>query len=140
MKASFAFEPIERSGGVSVSGRYRERAALDDIGWLHSNALLAIVACRRRAEVGPHGDNMTMADDRQERIRNRAHQIWQQEGQPAGQHERHWHQAAADVDAEHATGTSSVTKKPAKKAAGADKAKAAPKEAKAAKKPSKPKS
>lgn len=83
---------------------------------------------------------MTMADDRQERIRNRAHQIWQQEGQPAGQHERHWHQAAADVDAEHATGTSSVAKKPAKKTAGADKAKAAPKEAKAAKKPSKPKS
>nr|WP_287388771.1 hypothetical protein [Mesorhizobium sp.] len=44
------------------------------------------------------------------------------------------------MDAEHATGTSSVAKKPAKKAAGADKAKAAPKEAKAAKKPSKPKS
>lgn len=78
---------------------------------------------------------MTMADDRQERIRNRAHQIWQQEGQPAGQHERHWHQAAADVDREDAAGTSSVTKK----AAGAGKAKPAPKEAKAAKKPSKPK-
>ncbi|AEH89617.1 DUF2934 domain-containing protein [Mesorhizobium opportunistum] len=79
---------------------------------------------------------MTMADDRQERIRNRAHQIWQQEGQPAGQDERHWHQAAADVDAEDA---SLVTRKPAKKAAGADKAKASPKEAKSAKKPSKPK-
>ncbi|RUX99303.1 DUF2934 domain-containing protein, partial [Mesorhizobium sp. M7A.F.Ca.US.005.03.2.1] len=46
---------------------------------------------------------MTMTDDRQERIRNRAHQIWLQEGQPAGHHERHWHQAAADVDQEDAT-------------------------------------
>ncbi|QKD06583.1 DUF2934 domain-containing protein [Mesorhizobium loti] len=85
---------------------------------------------------------MTMTDDRQERIRNRAHQIWQQEGQPAGQHERHWHQAAADVDLEDATGKSA--KKPSKKAAGAGKAKAEPKEAeakaaKAAKKPGKPK-
>nr|WP_246707120.1 DUF2934 domain-containing protein [Mesorhizobium sp. NZP2077] len=78
-----------------------------------------------------------MADDRQERIRNRAHQIWQAEGQPAGHHERHWHQAAADIDRDDATGKSA--KKPSKKAAGADKAKAEPKEAKAAKKPSKPK-
>ncbi|MBN9273063.1 MAG: DUF2934 domain-containing protein, partial [Mesorhizobium sp.] len=30
---------------------------------------------------------MTMTDDRQERIRVRAHQIWLDEGQPAGQHE-----------------------------------------------------
>ncbi|TPK61802.1 DUF2934 domain-containing protein [Mesorhizobium sp. B2-4-15] len=78
---------------------------------------------------------MTMADDRQERIRNRAHEIWQEEGQPAGQHERHWHQATADIDREDATGTSSA----AKKATGAVKAKAASKEAKAPKKTSKPK-
>ena len=77
---------------------------------------------------------MTMADDRQERIRNRAHQIWQEEGQPAGHHERHWHQAAADVDREDA-GKPSV----AKKASGASKAKATPKEEKAAAKTSKPK-
>ena len=80
-----------------------------------------------------------MADDRQERIRNRAHQIWLQEGQPAGHHDRHWHQAAADIDQEDATGKSAA-KKPAKKAASAaGKAKAAPKEAKAATKISKPK-
>ncbi|CAN7621307.1 DUF2934 domain-containing protein [Mesorhizobium sp. LjRoot246] len=77
---------------------------------------------------------MTMADDRQERIRNRAHQIWLQEGQPAGHHERHWHQAAADVDKEDAAGKSA-----AKKPAGAGKAKAAPKAAKPAAKASKPK-
>ncbi|RWO49581.1 MAG: DUF2934 domain-containing protein [Mesorhizobium sp.] len=81
---------------------------------------------------------MTMTDDRQERIRNRAHQLWLQEGQPAGHHERHWHQAAADVDQEDAAGKSAA-KKPTKKAAGAGKAKAAPKEAKAATKAGKPK-
>ncbi|MER9583850.1 DUF2934 domain-containing protein [Mesorhizobium sp. M0047] len=79
-----------------------------------------------------------MADDRQERIRNRAHQIWLQEGQPAGHHERHWRQATADVDQEDAAGASTA-KKPTRKAAGAAKAKAAPKEAKAATKASKPK-
>ena len=79
-----------------------------------------------------------MTDDRQERIRNRAHQIWQEEGQPAGQHERHWHQAVADVDRQDAVGTSAA-KKPAKKANGAGKAKAAPKVAKAATKTSKQK-
>lgn len=79
-----------------------------------------------------------MTNDRQERIRNRAHQIWLQEGQPAGQHERHWHQATADVGEEDAAGMSTA-KKPARKAVGAGKAKAAPKEAKAATKTSKPK-
>ncbi|QKC72334.1 DUF2934 domain-containing protein [Mesorhizobium loti] len=81
---------------------------------------------------------MTMADDRQERIRNRAHQIWQEEGQPAGHHERHWHQAAADIDREDAA-KPSAAKTPARKASGAGKAKAAPKEEKAATKASKPK-
>ncbi|TIN73567.1 MAG: DUF2934 domain-containing protein [Mesorhizobium sp.] len=81
---------------------------------------------------------MTMTDDRQERIRNRAHQLWLQEGQPAGHHERHWHQAAADVDQEDAAGKPAA-KKPTRKATGAAKAKAAPKEAKAATKAGKPK-
>ncbi|TIT32077.1 MAG: DUF2934 domain-containing protein [Mesorhizobium sp.] len=79
---------------------------------------------------------MTMTDDRQERIRNRAHQIWQEEGQPAGHHERHWQQAAADIDREDA---GLGAKKPARKASGAGKAKAAPKEEKTAAKASKPK-
>lgn len=82
---------------------------------------------------------MTMTDDRQERIRNRAHQIWQEEGQPAGQHERHWHQAAADIDREGATGKPTAAKKPTKKATGAGNTKAAPNKAKAVTKTSKPK-
>ncbi|QKC78097.1 DUF2934 domain-containing protein [Mesorhizobium erdmanii] len=78
---------------------------------------------------------MTMTDDRQERIRNRAHQIWQEEGQPAGHHERHWHQAAADIEREDA----GKPAKPAKKVSAAGKAKAAPKEEKPVAKASKPK-
>lgn len=36
-------------------------------------------------------------DDKQDKIRDRAYQIWQDEGQPDGQDERHWHQAAEEV-------------------------------------------
>ncbi|QPC93867.1 DUF2934 domain-containing protein [Mesorhizobium sp. INR15] len=85
---------------------------------------------------------MTMTNDRQERIRNRAHQIWLDEGQPVGQHERHWHQAATDVDGEDAGAAPKAgAKKPAKKAAPkeAKTAKPAAKIAKAAPKAAKPK-
>ncbi|MBZ9674953.1 DUF2934 domain-containing protein [Mesorhizobium sp. ES1-1] len=51
-----------------------------------------------------------MTDDRQERIRKRAHQIWEEEGQPAGHHERHWRQAAQDIDRDSAGKPSKATK------------------------------
>ena len=82
---------------------------------------------------------MIMADDRQERIRNRAHQIWLEEGQPAGQHDRHWHQAVADIDQEDAGGKSAAKKAAGAGKAKAPKAKAAPKVAKPATKTSTPK-
>jgi len=37
--------------------------------------------------------------DREESIRRRAHEIWEQEGRPEGQHERHWQQAASEIEA-----------------------------------------
>lgn len=40
-----------------------------------------------------------MTDDRQERIRQRAHEIWEQAGRPEGAHMEHWEQATAEVDA-----------------------------------------
>ncbi|MET2825908.1 DUF2934 domain-containing protein [Mesorhizobium shangrilense] len=46
-----------------------------------------------------------MTTDRQERIRNRAHQIWIEEGKPFHQHERHWEQATADINKEDAEGS-----------------------------------
>lgn len=43
-----------------------------------------------------------MGDDRQERIQQRAYQIWQREGGIHGDPERHWHQAEAEIDREAA--------------------------------------
>lgn len=37
---------------------------------------------------------------REERIRTRAHQLWEQSGQPDGSHEDHWYQAERDIDEE----------------------------------------
>jgi hypothetical protein len=41
-----------------------------------------------------------MAEDRNERIRRRAYEIWQQEEAIDGEHERHRHQASAEIDRE----------------------------------------
>ncbi|WP_137933604.1 DUF2934 domain-containing protein [Mesorhizobium comanense] len=43
-----------------------------------------------------------MSDDRNDRIRDRAYAIWQREGGAHGDHERHWHQAAMEIDREAA--------------------------------------
>jgi hypothetical protein len=41
-------------------------------------------------------------EDREERIRKRAHQIWEREGKPHGRDAEHWRQAASEIDAEAA--------------------------------------
>lgn len=38
-----------------------------------------------------------MANDREERIRKRAHEIWDAEGRPHGRHEEHWQKAMKEV-------------------------------------------
>ncbi|NAZ37207.1 DUF2934 domain-containing protein [Rubellimicrobium sp. CFH 75288] len=43
-------------------------------------------------------------NDREERIRARAHAIWEREGCPDGRHEEHWRQATAEIDAEEGQG------------------------------------
>jgi hypothetical protein len=52
-----------------------------------------------------------MTDDRQDRIRQRAHAIWENRGRPHGHDREHWDQATREVDAEDAT---AKTKKPAR--------------------------
>jgi len=74
-----------------------------------------------------------VTDDKHERIRQRAHEIWEQAGRPEGAHMDHWDQAAAEVDA----ATKPKAKSPKK--AAADKPKAAKVE-KPAKAPAKAKS
>ena len=39
-----------------------------------------------------------MTDDREEKIRRRAHELWQQEGQPDGRPDDHWYQAEREID------------------------------------------
>jgi hypothetical protein len=46
--------------------------------------------------------------DRQERIRRRAHEIWEREGRPDGQHEAHWQKAAQELESETDNGTPSL--------------------------------
>lgn len=40
-----------------------------------------------------------MHDDKEDRIRRRAHEIWEAEGRPEGRHEAHWEQARAEIEA-----------------------------------------
>lgn len=44
-----------------------------------------------------------MADERDRRIRDRAHAIWEAEGRPHGRDQEHWRQAAEEIDREFAT-------------------------------------
>ncbi len=59
-----------------------------------------------------------MAGDRDERIRKRAHEIWEREGRPDGADEQHWLQASREIDAEDQPAASEPeTEKPAPKKA-----------------------
>jgi hypothetical protein len=65
-----------------------------------------------------------MSEDREDRVRQRAHEIWVREGRPHGHEKQHWEQASSEIDAEEgskpadaapATGTSPPVEKPAVK-------------------------
>jgi hypothetical protein len=43
---------------------------------------------------------IAMTDNRTERIRQRAHEIWEREGRPEGRAQEHWYKAVQDVEAE----------------------------------------
>jgi hypothetical protein len=43
-------------------------------------------------------------DEKHDRIRVRAFEIWQRAGQPEGSHMEHWHQAIQEIEAEDARG------------------------------------
>ncbi|WP_246681346.1 DUF2934 domain-containing protein [Mesorhizobium sp. B2-3-14] len=43
-----------------------------------------------------------MSDDRDDKIRNRAYEIWQREGGGHGDHEWHWRRAEMEIDREAA--------------------------------------
>ncbi|MFQ8430549.1 DUF2934 domain-containing protein [Amaricoccus sp. W119] len=50
-----------------------------------------------------------MTDERaiEDRIRNRAHEIWEREGKPEGQDRRHWDEARLEIEAEERVASAS---------------------------------
>ena len=63
-----------------------------------------------------------MSSNREEKIRQRAHAMWEKEGRPHGAHDRHWQQATSEVDGEDAAAAgepAAAKKSPAKAKASA---------------------
>jgi hypothetical protein len=50
----------------------------------------------------------SMDDEREMRIRERAHEIWEREGRPEGAQEEHWRRASEEIDAENQGGSSAA--------------------------------
>lgn len=51
-----------------------------------------------------------MENDREELIRRRAYAIWEQEGRPDGQEQRHWEQAAREMQGQGGSNPDGATK------------------------------
>lgn len=62
-----------------------------------------------------------MADTKEDRIRKRAHQIWEDAGRPEGMHEEHWSEAVAAIEAEDEAPAKAAKPRAAKKADGEEK-------------------
>ncbi len=50
---------------------------------------------------------MTTDNERDKRIRARAYELWENDGRRDGDHERYWHEAAREIDAEGHSGVAS---------------------------------
>ena len=50
--------------------------------------------------------------DRNERIRAKAHELWEREGRPEGRHEAHWEQAMREIEAAEGGDPSAVRRDP----------------------------
>lgn len=48
--------------------------------------------------------------DRNERIRQRAHEIWEREGRPEGRQDAHWEEACRDITAAEGSATGGAAK------------------------------
>lgn len=69
-----------------------------------------------------------MESEKEKRIRDRAYEIWEREGQPAGRHDEHWRQAEAELAAETQSeeGAAAAGNKPASDPADTSTAKPVP--------------
>ena len=57
------------------------------------------IGCLPGALIHERDKELDMQDDREARIRERAHAIWEAEGRPEGQERAHWERAIAEIDA-----------------------------------------
>jgi hypothetical protein len=57
-----------------------------------------------------------MPKTRDDKIRERAYAIWQRHGRPHGQHDEHWRQAEAEIEAEERAGVAPKASKPSETA------------------------
>ncbi|PJR15995.1 DUF2934 domain-containing protein [Sinorhizobium meliloti] len=57
-------------------------------------------------------------NEREELIRRRAYAIWEQEGRPDGQHQRHWEQAAREMQGPEIQGPETQRDGPAPESGG----------------------
>ena len=73
-----------------------------------------------------------MTDDRDARIRARAHQIWEAEGQPDNKAEEHWQRAMDEIAAEDAAAAPKTRKKAAPRKPAAPRATSTTRKAKTA--------
>lgn len=59
-----------------------------------------------------------MTTDREDRIRQRAYELWEREGAPHGREQDHWHQAMQEIEAEDRSASEPAPKaSPRKRAA-----------------------
>jgi hypothetical protein len=54
----------------------------------------------RRNSAGSGTKRRRLIMDREERIRQRAHEIWEREGRPEGREQEHWDQAVQEIESE----------------------------------------
>jgi hypothetical protein len=59
-----------------------------------------------------------MRSDRNRRVEQRAHEIWEAEGRPHGKHDEHWHRAEREIAPEGRGGTARKAAGTAKSASG----------------------
>lgn len=53
-----------------------------------------------------------MSDDREQRVKERAYQLWESEGRPSGRQDEHWGQARREIEEED-QGRASAEDRPA---------------------------
>ena len=71
-------------------------------------------------ELERHDSENIRNTDREDKIRARAHRIWEDLGQPENQHHQHWEQASREIDAEDGAPSSSDNRPPEENSAVSD--------------------